>query len=214
MDFFHGLDNNRYGSFKASMMNGWASKAIDTPETVNLIYRLAGSWVKTNSMRTENQTAASFLTTSDTTSKSNKSKGKGSKKVDDKVKKKNEEKDLSCITCFVCGVKGHNASQCPKKTQVVRDDVEEEAGVNATWEVEQEANMFVSIEEHIVHNAVGLETSLARKEVLLDNQADISIMHPSMLSDVREIDSKIRVKGVGGFQMMVKEKGRLIQKTK
>jgi hypothetical protein len=69
--------------------------------------------------------------------------------------------------------------------------------------------MLVSIKEHIVHNAVGLETSLARKEVLLDNQADMSIMHPSMLYDVREIDSKIRVKGVGGFQMTVKEKGRL-----
>jgi hypothetical protein len=55
-------------------------------------------------MRTENQNATSFLTTSDATSKSNKSKGKGSKKVDDKVKKKNEEKDLSRITCFVCGV--------------------------------------------------------------------------------------------------------------
>jgi hypothetical protein len=38
MDFFHGLDNNCYESFKASMMNGWASKAIDTPDTVNLIY--------------------------------------------------------------------------------------------------------------------------------------------------------------------------------
>jgi hypothetical protein len=62
-------------------------------------------------MRTENQTAASFLTTSDTSSKSNKSKGKGSKRVDDKVKKKNEERDLSHITCFVCGVKGHYASQ-------------------------------------------------------------------------------------------------------
>ena len=144
MNFFHGFDNNRYGSFKASMMNGWASKVIDTPDTVNLIYRLAGSWVKTNSMRTENQTAASFLTTLDTTSKSNTSKGKGSKKVDDKVKKKNEEKDLSRITCFVCGVKGHDASQCPKRAQVVIDNVEEEAGVNTTCEVEQEANMFVS----------------------------------------------------------------------
>jgi hypothetical protein len=38
MDFFHGLDNNCYGSFKASMINGWASKAIDTPDTVNWIY--------------------------------------------------------------------------------------------------------------------------------------------------------------------------------
>ena len=66
-----------------------------------------------------------------------------------------------------------------------------------------------SYPEHIVHNAVGLEASLARKEVLLDNQADKSIMHPSMLSDVREIDSKTREKVVGGFQMMVKEKGKL-----
>jgi hypothetical protein len=68
--------------------------------------------------------------------------------------------------------------------------------------------MFVSIKEHLVHIAVGLESGLARKEVLLDNQADISIMHLSVLSDVREIDSRIRVKGVGGFQMVVKEKGR------
>jgi hypothetical protein len=120
------------------MMSGWASKAIDAPDTVNLIYQLAGSWVKTNSMRTENQTAASFLTTLDTKSKSSTSKGKGSKKVDDKVKKKNEEKDLSHITCFVCRVKGHYASPCPKRVQLIKGNVEEEAGVNATWEVEQE----------------------------------------------------------------------------
>jgi len=106
-------------------------------------------------------------------------------------------------------VKGHYASQCPKRAQVERGNLGEEAGVNATWEVEQVANMFVSIKEHFVHNAVGPETGLAMKEVLLDNQADISIMHPSMLSDVREIDSKIKVKGVGGFQMVVKEKGSL-----
>ena len=136
-------------------MNGWASKVIDTPDTVNLIYRLAGSWVKTNSMRTENQTAASFMTTLDNTTKPNTTKGKGSKKVDDKAKKKNEEKDLSRITCFVCGVKGHYASQCPKRAQILNGNAEEEAGVNATWEAEQEATMYVSIKEHIVHNAVG-----------------------------------------------------------
>jgi hypothetical protein len=68
--------------------------------------------------------------------------------------------------------------------------------------------MFVSIKEHLVHIAVGLESGLARNEVLLDNQADISIMHSSGLSDMREIDSTIRVMGVGGFQMVIKKMGR------
>jgi hypothetical protein len=45
--------------------------------------------------------------------------------------------------------------------------------------------------------------------VLLDNQADISIRHPSFLSDVRNAETKIRVKGIGGFQMVVKEKEML-----
>jgi hypothetical protein len=138
-------------------------------------------------MRTENQTEVTFLTTLDTTSKSSTSKGKGSKKGNNKVKKRNKEKDLSHINCFVCVVKGDNALQCPKGAEGIKGNVEEEAGVHATWEVEQEANMLVSIKEHIIHNAVGIDTSLARKEVLHDNQADISIMHPSMLSDMREI---------------------------
>jgi hypothetical protein len=209
--FFHCLDKKSYGSFKASMMNVWASKAIDTRVIVNLIYCLAGSWVKANLMRTEKQTTVTFLTTLDNTSKSHTSKGKVSKKVDEKVKKKNEEKDLSCIMCFICVVKGHHALQCTKRAQVVKCNLEEEAGVNATWEVEQEANMFVSITEHLVYNDVVLEYGLTRKEVMVDNQADISIMHPSMLSAMREIDSRIRVKGVGGFQIVVffKEQGSL-----
>jgi hypothetical protein len=46
MDFFHGLDNAKYGAFKTSMLNGWATKAIQLPKTPNKIYRLAGSQVK------------------------------------------------------------------------------------------------------------------------------------------------------------------------
>jgi hypothetical protein len=42
----------------------------------------------------------------------------------------------------------------PQESASCKSNVEEEAGVNATGEVEQEANMFVSIKEHIVHNAV------------------------------------------------------------
>jgi hypothetical protein len=41
MDFFLGLDPNRYVAFKTSMLNGWAAGAFDPPDTVNKIYR---SW--------------------------------------------------------------------------------------------------------------------------------------------------------------------------
>jgi hypothetical protein len=45
LDFFHGLDQGRYAQFKTSMLNGWATKAFDPPETPNDIYRIAGPWV-------------------------------------------------------------------------------------------------------------------------------------------------------------------------
>jgi hypothetical protein len=36
-DFFHGLDQGRYAQFKTSMWNGWATKAFDPPEMLNLL---------------------------------------------------------------------------------------------------------------------------------------------------------------------------------
>jgi hypothetical protein len=46
MDFFHRLDNAKYGLFMMAMLNGWALKGITPPKMPNEIYRLAGSWVK------------------------------------------------------------------------------------------------------------------------------------------------------------------------
>jgi hypothetical protein len=39
MDFFHGLDNPKYGAFKMAMLNGWATTAVKPPKTPNMIYR-------------------------------------------------------------------------------------------------------------------------------------------------------------------------------
>jgi Zinc knuckle len=207
MDFFHGLDSNRYGAFKANMMNGWASKAISKPDTVNTIYRLAGSWVKTNNMKAEGRTAVTFVTTTEN-SKSCAPKGKKSNmKSEENLQKKAGEKDLSKITCFVCGEKGHYASKCPKKGKPPKSEDDNEADVNATWEVEQQVNMFVTVKEHVINNAVGKSDEIASTKVLLDNQADISILHPSLLSDVREAEAMIRVKGVGGYQWKSERRG-------
>jgi hypothetical protein len=47
MDFFHGLDNGRYTVFKMNMLNGWATGAFNPPDTINQIYMIAVTWVKT-----------------------------------------------------------------------------------------------------------------------------------------------------------------------
>jgi hypothetical protein len=115
MNFFHGLDSNRYGSFKANMMNGWASKAISIPENVIIIYRLAGSWVKTNAMKTEGKTSLTFMTTTDNPRYLAINWKESSNKQAENKEKSKGEKDLSHITYFVCGKRGYYATKFPNK---------------------------------------------------------------------------------------------------
>ncbi len=61
MDFFHRLDQGRYAMFIMSMLNGWAMKAFDPPETTSDIYRITGAWVKPTA-KIERGTAATFMT--------------------------------------------------------------------------------------------------------------------------------------------------------
>jgi hypothetical protein len=75
--------------------------------------------------------------------------------------------------------------------------------VNAAWE----ANVFNTSLTYQV-NAVGLR-GFWEMEVLLDNQADISIMRPSMLHELRTLKSSVQVNGVGGVQMEVRQEGYL-----
>ena len=64
-------------------------------------------------------------------------------------------------------------------------------------------------QEFTVNNAVHVTQTLELTEVLLNNQADISIMHPMLLRDVQKSQQRIRVKGVGGPQLIVHEEGVL-----
>ncbi len=56
---------------------------------------------------------------------------------------------------------------------------------------------------HVIH-------VLAPTEVLLDNQAGISIIHPMFLKNVQLSERQIRVKGVGGLQLIVNEGGIVV----
>jgi hypothetical protein len=63
--------------------------------------------------------------------------------------------------------------------------------------------------KHKINDVSGKRHEIDSTEVLLDNHADISILHPYLIPDMRDSRKTIRVKGVGGLQMMVKENGIL-----
>jgi hypothetical protein len=65
------------------------------------------------------------------------------------------------------------------------------------------------VQEYEVNSAVNVTQKLTCTEILLDNQADISIIHPKLLENVRPAERNIKVKGVGGVQMVVSKKGEL-----
>jgi hypothetical protein len=215
MDFFHGLDQGRYGVFKTNMLNGWATGAFDPPNTVNAIYRIAGTWVKPVP-RGEGGSAVTYITIEEDAKQQNK------KRQQQKHQKKaaaataeeasddaeTQPKDRSKYKCWSCGEKGHlaNSKLCPNK----KKKEEGEGVVNTTWQ-EYEASMFMTMrefeEEYIVNNAVNVTQALLPTEILLDNQADVSIVNPILLKNVEKAQKKIKIKGVGGVQLIVDQVG-------
>jgi sugar (pentulose or hexulose) kinase len=87
------------------------------------------------------------------------------------------------------------------KSRTNKED--EEAAVNAVWEV----NAFMTVCTYQI-NAVGF-SGFRSKEVLLDNQADISIIRPELLWQVQPTSEVVRVNGVGGVQLELRETGYL-----
>jgi len=72
--------------FKASMLNGWATKAFDSPETPNDFYHIAGAWVKPTA-KIEGGTTATFVTIEE--------EARINKKHNDKFKRKKKEESSS-----------------------------------------------------------------------------------------------------------------------
>jgi hypothetical protein len=74
--------------------------------------------------------------------------------------------------------------------------------VTVVFEVEE-------LEEHVINSMVCVTQGLLPTEVLPDNQANISIVHPLLLTNIRKGKQNINVKGVGGTQLIVDMVGDL-----
>ena len=123
MDFFEGLDNARYASFKTEIINSLTSKAIEQPQNLNEMYLLTNQWLKMTT-KTIMGYATTFVTTLDHQERKDKRPGKQQQEKSGEEKKK-REKDLSKIECYACGKTGHYATKCPSK-EPKKDESENE----------------------------------------------------------------------------------------
>jgi hypothetical protein len=219
MDFFHGLDNARYSTFKTDYINGLTSKAINPLRDLNEIYLLANQWLKPKAA------GSGYASTFDMTLDHpedrrpnadrrgrNKRSGKQQQKQQQQQEpgathsNKQDNKQKRPIKCFICEGP-HFANKCPERKQTAdREDSgdKDERHAHMTW---GEATMFMTYLEKQV-NAIGY-SGFCETEVLLDNQADISIMRPGLLHAFNPAEKTIRVNGVGGLQLTVDRKGYL-----
>jgi hypothetical protein len=215
MDFFDGLDNGRYADFKVQYLNGLQIKTITAPADLNTVFNLANNWLKPTAIPGGGY-ASTYATKVDKVEKKSTPKGEtkndgdkqqGKLKMDGKVESKQKPRTKK-IECFICG-DDHYATDCPHQKKLVEsnkvrtNEEEEEAAVNAVWE----ANAFVTVHTYQI-NAVGF-SGFKSTEVLLDNQADISIIRPELLRQVQPTSEVVRVNGVGGVQLELRETGYL-----
>jgi hypothetical protein len=172
------------------MINGWTTGAFKPLATVNEIYRVAGNWVKPTS-KLEGGTSATYVTIEEHAaikrrkeqSEKNKNKAAAGGKQPEAGRKENK-KDRTELECWYCDEKGHFSSKCPKRKKD-KESQEGEGLAHATWQEEIEQNMFCTVCEYTVNNTVNVTQKLKTNDILPDNQADISIVHPVLLENVR-----------------------------
>ena len=211
MDFFNGLDNNRYATFKTDLTNQMTLNPASQPANLNAMYLLANQWLTTKTTVNRTGAATTFTTTCEqqASRKSNRNgKYRGKKqqqqqkdpkqqeKQDNEEKAEKQEKDLSNVDCFACGEKGHYANACPTR----QNQDEEERGAHLTWN----ADTFTTYQ---VMNASA--SSFGPNDVMLNNQANVSIFRTNMLRDIRDAEETVRINGVGGHQFSVTKTGFL-----
>ena len=149
---------------------------------MNEVYKIAANWIRSQPQYKPGQ-AATFVTTSIEKKPAGKEKGDGGS---GKKQYGSYKERLVNTRCHMCKQIGHSVNQCTHKkeaTQVTAtsgNDDEDEAPfhVNATW---QQHTVFNTTPIVSVNAAVDPRVKVQSNWVLLDNQADISIVQPRYL---------------------------------
>jgi hypothetical protein len=222
MDFFDGLDNAQYADFKKSILDGMTAGSVTQPATLNEMYLLANQWLKmTGTM--QSGLASMFVTKldmPDITQTPGKGRGhrggiKSDKKTENKLQdeKPKTKHDMLKVKCFNCGKKGHIVPNCPENEDNEQELVEKDNKKKqfVMWEDEvAEGDMEVgSYVTYQVYNSVHPGQCFDQYDLLLDNQEDISVVHPRLLREILQADTPVTVNGIGGKQLVAMQTGYL-----
>jgi hypothetical protein len=107
----------------------------------------------------------------------------GSEKIDGSLQKK----PLRCINCGG----DHYINNCPEFLELRSTKEERQANLTS------DATTFVTYQI----NAIGVK-GFKQMEVLLDSQANLSIMRPKLLKASEKDESKVQLNGVGSIQSL------------
>ena len=176
------------------------------------MYNIAANWIKVKAVDRPGQ-ATMFVTSKVDTPVTKKPgstpKGSSESKKPEFKSKSEKESKLAKVECFTCQQKGHYSNKCPMKKASVatttgdEDDEDPAFHVNATWDM-----CVFNTRQVSVNSAVDPKVKVQPDWVLLDNQADISILHPRFLTDI-ETCAPVRVNGIGGLTMVIDKTGYL-----
>lgn len=212
LDFIKRLDNSRFKDLKLTIDNNITMGVSEPPENLTAAYMIAKRFkvAKPDSNVIANASNVAFTAQKQNAKKPGKEKGKdqeqdngGGKGPADKGKgggKSGKKKDdKGTMICTLCGQKGHWCSKCPMLAQA-----REFLGArvqHTTGDEDDEADedgVILCITADILTGSAE-SSNLNPWEILLDNQATVSVFHNKrLLQNIRRASTPITIKGIGG----------------
>lgn len=191
--FYHGLNEARYGGFKKHLENSYAVDNATEPADLQEMYDRVAKYSIANHRATRSYGAGTvFATTSEKDKKSSDDKKNDGDKKDSKKKEKKE------IVCWACDKPGHPKRLCPENN----DDVKYAcvSYVSAVSEGEPPANddeddvRYVYVSQ--AYTAAVESKRFGKGDVLLDSQSDTHLVASNMLTNVRRAKKGVYVRGI------------------